>query len=984
MPRGRALTRRRLLGPTAPRRSRLSLLELGRLLLPLALLTASPAPRPRPVPELDVVFAGCDVIRTPDGHTACKVTGASIFDRAARGVPAPGEPRTLRVRATASPGARVWASLDGNLVKPLPDRSDELMVVPLYPGVRELSVTADLGGVTRVFRLPLVADELPDQARLDEAMRLRKLGTPGSRAEAEALLAELAHSPHPAVRARAAGQRARMLAGRDPEGAIAGLRAALELDRAAGRVADEIADGVVLVTLLVDDQRDLAGADAVLDGLEPLGADFPVGRAMIPHYRSLVFSARGDLGTAAALLRLSAERAEALDLAGHLADVYQEQLGVLDNLGRRAEAERADGRLARLDALPGDPCAPAQRALNRARHRLRLGDPTGAAPLLDAALDLFSEPRAPTEARCPRAGERWRALVFLTEAALEQGKIDAAAVTLQRLEAEVRGAPARRAEGRLFEGRIELARRRPEAARAAFEAAVQLAQVALQPEIEVAAAVGRAEALEALDRVDEAERAWESAEARLDRWSALIRLGDGKLTFLGRRDGVVRRHVELLLRRAARAPGEAPRWTAQAACVARRSRARVLWLTERGYRLASAAAPRAELRAAEARFEHARDALDERAARVFAAHEGQSREVRLLDLQAQGSDIAGEFDRAVAAIAGPPPRWSCQAGEASGLSEPAPGEAILVYHPADDGWVGFALAAGAAPVVQRLRVEPEDGSDLVSGDEQAAARRRAALSDRLLRPFAAALEGKSRVRIVAAEPLGAIDFHELPLGGAPLGARASVSYGVDLPRGEPAPRTGAPRALVVAPESDLPMARVEAGNVEAALRAAGYEVVLLAGAAATLKAVRAQLADERLQIFHYAGHSVAEGRDGWDSRLALSSGGWLGLADVMTLGHVPRLVTLSSCEAAGASRVAYAEGIALAQAFVIAGAEVAVAGAHPNDDAFTSKIVSALYGDLPIFLADPSRALAAATERVRGRAEMRGVAELPALRVLVR
>ena len=85
------------------------------------------------------------------------------------------------------------------------------------------------------------------------------------------------------------------------------------------------------------------------------------------------------------------------------------------------------------------------------------------------------------------------------------------------------------------------------------------------------------------------------------------------------------------------------------------------------------------------------------------------------------------------------------------------------------------------------------------------------------------------------------------------------------------------------------------------------------------------------------------------------------------------------------ANLAFVEGLALAQAFLIAGAEVALASTRKTDDSFTYKVMSDLYGKhLPLLLTAPAEALHVTMNDVRARPEMAGVSELPPLRILER
>jgi CHAT domain-containing protein len=193
----------------------------------------------------------------------------------------------------------------------------------------------------------------------------------------------------------------------------------------------------------------------------------------------------------------------------------------------------------------------------------------------------------------------------------------------------------------------------------------------------------------------------------------------------------------------------------------------------------------------------------------------------------------------------------------------------------------------------------------------------------------------------------AIDFHALPFPDEPLAAHVPVEYSLDLPV-EPEPPAGPPRdgALVVAdPTLDLPLSRAEAENVAASLRRAGAaSVEVLEGPRATNEAILARLPGVRL--FHYAGHGVFAGREGWESGLPLAAGGHLSIADVLAMRDMPSRVVLSGCETARGDLASAAESIGLAQAFAISGADVVIAPVRPVDEALSARVSQALYGGL--------------------------------------
>ncbi|MCB9537247.1 MAG: CHAT domain-containing protein [Myxococcales bacterium] len=193
--------------------------------------------------------------------------------------------------------------------------------------------------------------------------------------------------------------------------------------------------------------------------------------------------------------------------------------------------------------------------------------------------------------------------------------------------------------------------------------------------------------------------------------------------------------------------------------------------------------------------------------------------------------------------------------------------------------------------------------------------------------------------------------------GLDLAGRPAV-YAMDLP-----PRSARPAgsaALLVADPPATCRARREAERVGPGLAAARPTVRRLVGAAATRAAVRAALTE--VDHLHYAGHGRYAGFEGWDSALPLRDGP-LALGDLLVLPRVPTTVVLSGCET-GRAEGAAAQGLGLAHAFLLRGAEAVVAPVRPVDDGAAAAFGEALYaalGDAPD--------LPAAFARVEGRSE---------------
>jgi CHAT domain len=914
------------------------------------------APRP---PELKVEFAGCDVVRappdTPSAPVRCKLGTVSVLAGVGRST-ASQRRLTLWIEAPRWASVNIW--LDGHpapsrRVEPLPGALEAGPTdVEVYEGAAELSVTAEAGGATATFVLPLITQEpTPEHARFVMAASLRGRGEAQEK-EAARLFDELSDTRDPVLRARATAQLARVARlGGDARRAMKLLYAAIALDARAGLLSDEIADSVLLVKVLVDDQPDLEAASQVLDGLEAPLREVPVGRALVPFYRARIAVAHGDLGDALRWLDASAILARRLALSAHLSEVYQEKLEILALLGRDGgEQDDGEGTEANvlIDALrdprlfPKRPCAEAQLATNLAWHAIVAGKADGRTRAeLERALELFGGP-------CPNKSDRRNVRTNLALLELEAGHLAEAERALDEARGEQLDPPPLYAvDWSLAAGHLELLRSRPDAASELFDDAAWRSRAAGLRH-EVAADFGLAESLEALSREDDAIDAYAAADEELDHWTAHVLLGAGEQTFADRYQPEVSRYLDLLVRRAEAMPHDVER-VQQAACVARRSRARVRTLAEWQHRFAAA---RAEERAL----------LDHAVERSYAVDP----ELGVLLL-----------DRAAEDLAGGPAAPTCEA--------PAADEVLLVYHPITPRrahsacWAGFAITKDSA-VVAPIEIDEAEVKRWRAG---AAGQD---LAKRLLEPFADVLAAPSlrRVRFLASEPLARVDLDRLSRDGHRLDERFSVTYGVDSfrpPRSEARGR----KALVVMADAALHTAAREAETVEDVLRGAGWRVVSLKGTQATRSEVLRYLEDPEVELFHYVGHSFRTREpDAWGSHLSLGRGERLDIADVLALRHVPLRVVLSSCETDAAGDGALVAGMGIAPALVITGSEVVVAMVADPKDALMTPVMRELYTHhFEQLLNDPAEALRRATRSVQ-RSPGMASADLPALRVLVR
>ena len=853
-----------------------------------------PAALPQP---LLVQFAGCAAVRA---GPICEVAGE---DRLTLWLELP-EGTTLTVRVGAKEATMERAAVEGGVQ----------LRVPVSAEAGELLVTTSSGSDVRVFRLPIApTDVVPGLTEAETLRQARRFD------EAEANLAGPLHATSASVRARAIGKLARidLARGRAAE-AVQHFHEAVALDREAGRRSDELADRLALTFTLTNKSRRFTEARAAIEPLAAIRAEVPEAGALVPYYAAQIASETSDLRSALRLLREADVGARRLGLDRQLANVLELKAEVLRRLGRRADAEAAIG--AARDALGANPsaCRRANHFLNSSWFLFYDGDDPAHAdapiPLLEKAITLY-------RGDCAEPALLANALTNLAVVRLALGDVERARATL----VEARGAKPPRdivleADWIALEGRLAMSRKQPLRALDFYEQLGVIAGWALLANARWQAALGRAQALEALGRMELARDAYAEAERLLDEASRHAPLGDGKATFLGKRENGARQHVDFLVRRG----------DPEAAGAARRSRARILaamhW-TDRIGALDTAGRERWEETIAAYRL--GREALDAESAADWKLSSDKLAQVRI-GRSARDARLRSTLDQALAGLG--PMRAGEEPSPREALTQPSPGEVFLVYHPVADGWVGFALTAHGT-VVRRLGAIDPGAS---AGE----------LAERLLAPFHAEIGPATRLRVLPYGAFEGIDFHALPFDGEPLATHALVEYGVDLSARNPTPVDGAATsALVVAdPRGDLPSARAEGQRIAGMLRErGGFEPLVLQGREATHRAVRDALELPRTGLLHYAGHGVFEGRDGWESGFPLAAGGRLSVGDVLVLRRTPALVLLSGCETARAASGSSASGLGLAQAFIVAGSRAVVASSRPVDDALAARVMTALY-----------------------------------------
>jgi CHAT domain-containing protein len=137
--------------------------------------------------------------------------------------------------------------------------------------------------------------------------------------------------------------------------------------------------------------------------------------------------------------------------------------------------------------------------------------------------------------------------------------------------------------------------------------------------------------------------------------------------------------------------------------------------------------------------------------------------------------------------------------------------------------------------------------------------------------------------------------------------------------------TGLQVLMVVDPTLDLPGAADEGASLGRLLRARGAAVELLAGAAATRRAVLREFGSGRHDVLHFAGHGFFDPGNPGRSGLVCAGGDVLRGADLDGLGNLPALVFFNACEAArvrkpgraaGARLFAFRRSTSVAEAFL--------------------------------------------------------------------
>ncbi len=883
-----------------------------------------------------IEFARCEsVVLGPACEASAAGPGADALGRACEVPPSgellfwvPAKRSDLSVQVDGHPVAAESELIEGGV----------RVTFKAPPSSREARIISSSGDVD--FCLPLrAALDAPALREARALMRENRL------ALAERKVAEAERSGRPDVLLQARRLRARIARrGGDRARMVALLDEAIPEDHAAGRLSDEVEDRHLRAHHRMTREIDFAAAREDLNAARELERQCPEHRTDGDYHRSILAGETGQLEEELTLLRSTRARARRLGVDDLETVARSQMLDALALLGRHDEAARlVDDSLAASSAS-GDPCLRTRLVTTAAWALLRGADSPGEVErAATSAADAVDTARSKCQSDLPNALLN---LAFAELSGRQSGDAKKHLAEARRL-AEPDDARFLSWSDALA---IELSLAgRPEEALPALESLRWRGERSLSPEVLFRAAQGRARVFSALGRTADARAAFVEAEDVLDRWSALVPLGEGRESFFVEHERWARAAVDFHVRLAEAAPPGAARDEAvgAAAAVAQRSLTRF-------FDAAVGGAPAPDSQRSE--YSRHRQAADRALAAKKPLPKGS--EGALREAQERARDgLSGR---------GAPPVREAEAGTLA-----------LLFHPVADGWVGFAVSDDSRVTLARI---PSFRGEMLDAERSRAAAGQPPSADLtcLLAPFAERIDRSSVLRVPAHGPLRRVRFEALPWKGGALADQITVVHGFDRTpardsAGEAASAcTGAPRALLVTnPDGDLAGAEAAAPHVRDALEARGWNVAWLAGKEATRSAVLDALRDPCTALFHYDGHGRFKdaGADSLGAALTLRDAS-LTVRDILDLPRVPRTAVLLGCV------TARDEGMGLAQAFLVRGAREVLAATEAVEDALSRALAEHLYdGARPA--AEGTPALAPALRAATAALRVGGAAPVP-------
>lgn len=870
-----------------------------------------------PLSPLAIEAVGCRaLVRAPETRPVTGTQGAicELVESRALRLVLPAEATDVRVRAEGAPKSSV-ESIDAGVIA---RHGGAVVSIEVPSGATRLVVDAALGG--KRTRGTLAVAPFERIAWYEDARLFRANGDVD---RAHALATAHANDAAPVERALAKGLLARIAVARGrADDAFPLFREAIDLHRASGRISDAADDSFALAFALHQRSQRYTEARTVLDSVRAEVALYPEGRVRETYYRGSLAVETGDHRRALVLLREAEGNARRLGMTrlernarSALALEMQEMGRARASLPILAALEIELDEAARTGTEPPSACERVEVSNNRGWGALLVNESAAAdgEPVLEDARGPLERALAIDD--CKDAYVRASAQANLARLALARGDVASAE---RRLTEAKTGVKEPRGTERLawleLEARIHLASGRKANALRVIDDALVLARASVLKLQEWSLLTLRGEVLDALGKPADAIEALRAAEDALDDATLLVPLGEGRGAFAGGRSRSARVLLGLLVK---------TRQLREASSVGQRAQGRVLSSVERALRLEHLApAERTRWEEAVRAWRTARAVIDADAAgdwklpvdalvRASTARTDRERELR------------SALEGALSLLARP-------ADDRHARSTPESREPGVLEIDIYPDLRGFVVIANAADEARAHRVPPPRGT---SSDDLARA---------LFDPIEQSIARSKVIKIRAWGAWRGVDIHALPWRGAPLIEHVPVEYSIGL--GAPMSSTTAGPALVVGdPTSDLPGALAEARGVATSLEAQHKPIRLLVRDDATSRAVTEQLRGA-VQL-HYAGHGAFAGEEGWESALPLAAGGRLTVGDILALAPAPRTVVLTGCEAAKSA--GEAEGLGLAQAFIVAGSTEVLAPVRRVPDSLAGKLSGALYESLP-------------------------------------
>ncbi|MEL7367833.1 MAG: CHAT domain-containing protein [Myxococcota bacterium] len=663
-----------------------------------------------------------------------------------------------------------------------------------------------------------------------------------------------------------------------------------------GHLSDACAARAALSHFMVEAMR-FEEAETALQDDGRCAASSPSIRAYWPYYRAIVAIETYQIREALERLGQAARRQARLDQQGQL-QVTRQQYG------------RVWALLGRFDA--------AQKTLQNARNgpdecyrAYATNELAWAALLAEQAQQPFLTPTKTIallregleEAETCGASDEIETnlLSNLVFALISAKDIEGANRTLARARAKVRADHARVTPWWLeAKGHLERLRGQHREAHDTFNALWEYGERILDEAVQLRASVELGHLARRQRDVSAALLAYERAEAHLESMLSVAPLGRGRSTFIDARTAGTTARIELLI--------ESGRID-EAALVARRSLRRGLRTVAQATQLSGLGdAEKAKWRQLVGRYRVEREALSRPDAwRLSQAELGALTSALK---QARAKLIAG-----MDALAFP------QADRRKSTPLP-PATLRLILHPKTDGtWLLFAQSSDRTKSTFVAGLEPT-----MSPQQHSA---------RLLAPIADQIRRAETIVIVAPSALNKLDLHALPFDGRPLLATRTVLYSMDLDR-PLTPPPGVQGGLVTFDQSG----RLAAAEREARSVAKTLGARIIEGPKTLGRLTEALPAGEH---FHFAGHGLALGVDGFDSGLMLDDSTAFTSLDVLSLSQVPPTIVLSGCEMAKAAPSRYGLTLGLGQAFVLRGAHRVVAPVRQVKDETAARFSALLY-----------------------------------------